>query len=527
MFEIKKRDGLGRVGFLSIGDKTIETPMLLPVINPKKQTLSLDKISDIGYRAIITNSYLIYKNNELREKIQNGGIHSYLNYDGIIFTDSGSYQLMKYSKDITYDMISFQKSINSDVINIVDIPTLHSANYSKAQKDLNITLDRSKDARARVDNFILSLGLQGGYHKNLREHAAEKVSKIADIVAVGGIVPLMEQYKFSELIDILAWSSLSSNISKPKHAFGLGHPLLIPLAVSLGYDIFDSASYALFAREGRYLTSTKTLKLDKMYYLPCTCPICHKNSVDELNKDRTLLAQHNLYVLMNTIKKTKEAIFEDRLYELVQSIAAENPFFKNLINLRKFSSSLYKRGSLYKKSGLYFVNGISEFRPEIKLFLDRLNRRFKPKVDTRLVILGSLSKPYSMSGYDTIKNIFRENDSYAIFSPPFGIIPYELWDIYPVSHTMISDVDSNLFKFTLDNSKRFLKNFREYYNEVVVTNVSNSSDRKLADKLDLPILDNIKPDGNSIDIFDLEKFNSIFRYQFGFELEIDNLKIEK
>ena len=35
MFEILRRDGLARIGRFTVGDKVVETPALLPVVNPK------------------------------------------------------------------------------------------------------------------------------------------------------------------------------------------------------------------------------------------------------------------------------------------------------------------------------------------------------------------------------------------------------------------------------------------------------------------------------------------------------------
>ena len=38
--------------------------------------------------------------------------------------------------------------------------------------------------------------------------------------------------------------------SKPVHLFGAGHPMVFPLAAWLGCDLFDSSSYAKFAKDG-------------------------------------------------------------------------------------------------------------------------------------------------------------------------------------------------------------------------------------------------------------------------------------
>ena len=41
--------------------------------------------------------------------------------------------------------------------------------------------------------------------------------------------------------------------SKPVHLFGAGHPLIFPLAVALGCDLFDSSAYVKYANDGRMI----------------------------------------------------------------------------------------------------------------------------------------------------------------------------------------------------------------------------------------------------------------------------------
>ena len=56
MFEITKRDGLARLGkFETTSGITLETPALLPVVNPKIFTVTPRELYDeFGFRAIIT-----------------------------------------------------------------------------------------------------------------------------------------------------------------------------------------------------------------------------------------------------------------------------------------------------------------------------------------------------------------------------------------------------------------------------------------------------------------------------------------
>ena len=75
MFEIKYRDGAGRIGILKYKNKRLETPLLLPVVNPYKQILSIEDMKKYKINAIMTNAYILYRKNF------NGDIHRFLNVD--------------------------------------------------------------------------------------------------------------------------------------------------------------------------------------------------------------------------------------------------------------------------------------------------------------------------------------------------------------------------------------------------------------------------------------------------------------
>jgi len=100
--------------------------------------------------------------------------------------------------------------------------------------------------------------------------------------------------------------------------------MMFSLAVALGCDLFDSASYALYAKDGRYMTARGTYHLNKLQYLPCSCPVCSSLNARELFESENreeLLARHNLYVTFEEIREVKQAILEGSLWELV-NIAA-------------------------------------------------------------------------------------------------------------------------------------------------------------------------------------------------------------
>jgi len=103
-----------------------------------------------------------------------------------------------------------------------------------------------------------------------------------DVYPVGGVVPLMEAYRFKDLVEVVTAAKKGLGSGVPVHLFGAGHPMVFALAAALGCDLFDSAAYALYARQGRYLTALGTWKLEEMNYLPCSCPVCHAYTQKEL-----------------------------------------------------------------------------------------------------------------------------------------------------------------------------------------------------------------------------------------------------
>ena len=122
-FELRDRDLLGRIGRLNVKGKTLETPAFMPVVNPLIETILPRKLrEEFGCEIIITNSYII--RNHFKE-VPNLEIHKLLDYDGVVMTDSGAYQILVYGEiEVTQpEIIEWQKQIGSDISVILDIPT--------------------------------------------------------------------------------------------------------------------------------------------------------------------------------------------------------------------------------------------------------------------------------------------------------------------------------------------------------------------------------------------------------------------
>ncbi|NJE06096.1 tRNA guanosine(15) transglycosylase TgtA [Thermococcus sp. M36] len=363
-FEVKARDAAGRIGRLTVNGKTIETPAIMPVINPKQLIVTPKELKEMGFGMVITNSYIIYKTPELREKALEVGIHRLLDYDGIIEVDSGSFQLMRYGGvEVTNsEIVKFQHDIGVDIGTFLDIPTPPDTPREKAEEDLRITLERAKEAE-EIKEIAMNAAVQGSTYPDLRTHAARKLSEMNfEIHPVGAVVPLMESYRYRDLVDVVIASKQGLRPDRPVHLFGAGHPMIFALAVAMGIDLFDSASYALYAKDDRYMTPEGTKRLEELEYFPCSCPVCSRHTPQELREmpkeERTrLLALHNLWVIREELNRVKQAVKEGTLWELVDERARSHPkMFAAYKRLLEYRDYLEKNEPITKASAFFKVS---------------------------------------------------------------------------------------------------------------------------------------------------------------------------
>ena len=224
MFEITKRDGLARIGKLETAHGILETPALLPVINPRLVTVPPNELHEVfGFNGLITNSYIIRNDPVLKEKALNGKLHELLDFPGVIMTDSGTFQSHMYGEVGVRndDIVNFQKDIGTDIFT--------EPEWSKEQttEAVEVTLERTREAAGLKGSMMLAGVVQGSIYPVLREHCAREMASMAvDVHPIGGVVPLMEQYRFADLVDVIVASKKGLNPSRPVHLIGAGHPMI-------------------------------------------------------------------------------------------------------------------------------------------------------------------------------------------------------------------------------------------------------------------------------------------------------------
>jgi len=452
IFEIRDYDAAGRLGELTVprAEVTVDTPALLPVINPHVQSVSPAQLErEFGAQILITNSYILHGSSKLREPALEEGLHEMLDFSGAIMTDSGSFQLAEYGNiDVTTpEILDFQREIGSDIGTPVDIPTPPDASREQAEKEQATTQERLEIAEGEsTGEMLVTAPIQGSTHLDLREQAAREAAGTGlDIFPIGAVVPLMNEYRFDDLVDVVTAAKRGLGENAPVHLFGAGHPMMFAMAAAMGCDLFDSAAYALYAKDDRYLTVRGTEHLEDLTTFPCCCPVCTEHTPEQLrqvedSERRRLLAEHNLSVSFGEMRTVRQAIGRGNLLELVEQRARGHPkMVDGYRTLLDYADQLEQTDPV-SKDALFYLSAESARRPEVHRHHKRLERL--DVGDELLVTAGNPSDDYEQS--------WR-------LLPVFGPVPRGLSDVYPLTAELPERLDTPAYEAGADGVARLVE----------------------------------------------------------------------
>ncbi len=339
----------------------IETPVFMPVgTQATVKTLTSDEVRDIGFKIILANTYHLYLQPGADVIKKAGYIHRFMNWDGAVLTDSGGFQVLslKELRKISSDGVEFrsfidgskhfftpelvietQEKIGSDIAIPLDICGMYPSPKEETKRELDITVEwakRSLKAHKKEDQILFGV-IQGGFYKDLRKEAVERILEL-DFpgVTLGGLSIGEEKELTNEMVDYTV-SLLPEN--KPRYFMGVGDPLSILEYVRLGVDMFDCVLPTRIARNRSLLTKNGTIKITKSIYKEdftpieddCKCYTCThytKAYLNHLFKAKEFLAGrlatiHNLYFMQHFILDIRNAIKEGRFKEFYESFKSQ------------------------------------------------------------------------------------------------------------------------------------------------------------------------------------------------------------
>ncbi|MAF51193.1 MAG: tRNA guanosine(34) transglycosylase Tgt, partial [Nanoarchaeota archaeon] len=103
MFNVKFEDNEARIGVFETRHGKIETPFFMPVATKLNvKLIAPHELKKLNVDAVISNALLLYLKPGLDYVEKFKGIHKIMNYNGVIFTDSGGFQMI--SDDFLVDI---------------------------------------------------------------------------------------------------------------------------------------------------------------------------------------------------------------------------------------------------------------------------------------------------------------------------------------------------------------------------------------------------------------------------------------
>src|SRR5439155_8141440 len=199
-----------------------------------------------------------------------------------------------------------------------------------------------------------------------------------------------------------------------------------------GCDLFDSSSYAKYAKDGRMMFEDGTRHLVDLVDNPCACDVCGSHTPDELRKapDRELLlGLHNLAVSFAEIRRVREAIRAGRLWELAAARAQTHPtLMDGYRRALDHAAWIETTEPISKPSAFFFTGPESARRPEALRVRERLLALWAPRSDDVMLPAPTPQKPV---GEAYAEAAAKAPGRQLAAKSAFGIIPFELDGTYP------------------------------------------------------------------------------------------------
>ena len=363
----KDKGSNARTGVIETTHGNIKTPAFIPVATKATvKSLTPAQINEIGFDAILANTYHLYlqPGAEIIEKL--GGLQKVSAWHKPMFTDSVGFQVMSLNGKmckVDEEGVDFrsciddskhrfnpeksmqiQRMLGADLIFAFDQCLDINADYEITKESLARTHaweERSliEFKKLNVDKKQALYGIvQGGRFKDLREESAKFISSLDfDALAIGSIFGDPKE----ESLELVKAALKFMPEEKTKHLLGIGAVEDIFNYVELGMDTFDCVLPTRLARQGivffrpesggseenkfRYQITNAKFKeslnsLDKN----CDCYVCKEFSqgyIHHLFKSKELLAYtlltfHNLYFFKKMMDEIRESIESGSFVEL-------------------------------------------------------------------------------------------------------------------------------------------------------------------------------------------------------------------
>ncbi|NLM50126.1 MAG: tRNA guanosine(34) transglycosylase Tgt [Clostridiaceae bacterium] len=363
MFTLIKTEKRARRGVFKTVHGEIQTPVFMNVATSaaiKGAVSSLD-LKEIKCQVELCNTYHLHIRPGDKIIKELGGLHKFMNWDGPILTDSGGFQVFSLAKLRTIkeegvyfqshvdgakifmgpeESMQIQSNLASTIAMAFDECVENPSPYDYTRESCDRTyrwlircieeLNRLKSLPDTINKNQMLFGInQGGVYEDLRIEHMKKIRDLPlDGFAIGGLAVGESHEEMYRIIDAVEPFMPED---KPRYLMGVGTPVNILEAVSLGVDFFDCVITSRNARHGSLFTNEGVLNLNnKKFELDprpieegCQCPACKNFSrayLRHLIKAGEMLGMrlcvlHNLYFYNNFMQEIRDNIEKGTFHE--------------------------------------------------------------------------------------------------------------------------------------------------------------------------------------------------------------------
>ena len=352
-FEVIKTDPEtgARAGIFHTPHGDIETPVYMSVGTQAtvKGVLPRD-LKEAGAQIILANTYHLYMRPGHELVKAAGGLHTFMNWDRPILTDSGGFQVfslakLNHIKDegvwfrshidgskhfLTPEKVmEIENALGADIIMQFDECSEYGVDYRYAKDALDRTvrwLERCAAAHKREDQALFPI-VQGNFYKDLRLESIAAAKPFAKYgLGIGGLSVGEPKPLMYEILDAMQ-PALPADV--PRYLMGVGSPDCLVEGVMRGIDMFDCVLATRIARNGTALTSAGKIVVRNAAYkedltpldAECDCYCCRHYTKAYLRHlinagemlGAMLLSLHNITYLNRLMRGLRRAILDGSL----------------------------------------------------------------------------------------------------------------------------------------------------------------------------------------------------------------------
>jgi len=349
LFTVTHQEKNARVGKLKTGHGTIETPFFMPAATKATgKYITTDDYQNAGVKALISNALLLSFKPGIETVKQLSGLHKFMNFKGVVFTDCGGFQMSrgifqtKSKKGLHFrnpfdnspvvitpqKIMNIELTLGSDVAMMLDDMSGYGVSKEEARIAMENTHRWGKESllwhkKLKGNSKQLLFGIvQGNFYPDLREESAKFINSLNfDGIAIGGVAIGEPKEDMYAAVDA-ALPFITKD--KPRYVMGVGSPEELLELIGRGIDCFDSVYPTQNARHGTIFTNTGKIYLGGLKYqhdftpidTNCKCHTCmtytraylhHLVKIKEPAGKR-LMSIHNLHFVLQLVEKAKENI---------------------------------------------------------------------------------------------------------------------------------------------------------------------------------------------------------------------------